>query len=171
MQQADETEFREFVSARMTPLRKSAYLLCGDRHLADDLVSAAVLKLYRNWRRVRRADHPDAYLRRILVNVWLDERRRPWRREHPAAELPEPAPAAHDHADRLALLAQLARLPPRRRAVLVLRYYEGLGIEETAQLLDLAPGTVKAHTHHALAQLRALLAEPAGQPTEPARRC
>ncbi|HVQ91656.1 MAG TPA: SigE family RNA polymerase sigma factor [Mycobacteriales bacterium] len=164
MRQADEAEFREFVTARLPILRKSAFLLCGDRYLADDLAATTILKLYRNWRQLQRSERPDAYLRRVLINTWLDELRRPWRREQPTAELPEPA--AHldpEQADRVTLLAMLAQLPPRRRAVIVLRYYEGHDIEETARILGVATGTVKAHTHHALAQLRVLFEEPAQQ--------
>src|SRR5687768_17331525 len=125
MRADDEREFREFVAARLPGLRRSAYLLCGDRHGADDLVSIAIGKLFRAWRTVSRADNPDAYLRRMLVNGWLDEKRRPWRREYSRAELPEwPATADRDVTERLTLLAVLDRLPPRRRAVLVLRFFD-----------------------------------------------
>jgi RNA polymerase sigma-70 factor (sigma-E family) len=164
----DEEEFRRFVGPRLAGLRRSAYLLCGDPHTADDIVSTTLTKLLRHWGRVSRLDHPDSYLRRMLVRTFLDERRRPWRRrEQLDAEPPEPAGPDPDDStlDRLTLLALLARLPPRRRAVLVLRFYHDLSVEQTADVLGCAPGTVKAHTHQGLAALRAMLPSPAREPT------
>jgi RNA polymerase sigma-70 factor (sigma-E family) len=156
---AEEREFREYVTSRLPALRRSAYLLCGDRHAADDVVSVALGKLFRHWRRVSRLQQPDAYVRKMLVHAWFDERRRPWwRREHTAAELPEPPPAAEpDVTERLHLLALLDRLPAKRRAVLVLRFLDDLGVEETAEIVGCSPGTVKTHTARGLADLRALL--------------
>lgn len=160
MRADDEREFREFVAVRLPALRRSAYLLCGDRHGADDLVSIAIGKLFRSWVKVSRLDNPDGYLRKVLVNGWLDERRRPWRREHSRAEPPDrvtiPAPD-RDVAERLTLLAALDRLPSRRRAVLVLRFFDDLSVEQTAEILGMAGGTVKTHTARGLADLRALL--------------
>lgn len=165
MKAAEEREFRDYVAARLPALRRSAYLLCGDRHAADDVVSVALGKLFRHWRRVSRLQQPDAYVRKMLVHAWFDERRRPWwRREHATAELPEPAPAVEPAglidttvAERLHLLALLERLPAKRRAVLVLRFLDDLGIEETAEIVGCSPGTVKTHTARGLADLRALL--------------
>jgi RNA polymerase sigma-70 factor (sigma-E family) len=160
----DEEEFRSFVRDRLAGLRRSAYLLCGDPHTADDIVSTTLAKLLRHWGRVSRLDHPDSYLRRMLVRTYLDERRRPWRRrEYANGEVPDTpnldAPDAGT-VDRVTLLRLLDRLPPRRRAVLVLRFYLDLGVEQTAEVLGCAPGTVKAHTHQGLAALRAMLREP-----------
>jgi len=91
----------------------------------------------------------------MLVRAWLDERRRPWRRERVVDSLPEPrSPASTDVTDRLTLLAQLAELPPRRRAVIVLRYFCDLSIEDTAEILECSPGTVKSQTARALETLR-----------------
>jgi RNA polymerase sigma-70 factor (sigma-E family) len=161
MRAREEREFREFVAARMVALRRFAYLLCGDPHGADDVVSVTLAKLFRHWRRVSQLAHPDAYLRRMLVSSYLDERRRPWRHERPTEAVPEPPPVpAPDVVDRLALMRVLDRLSPRRRAVLVLRFYADLSVEQTAEALGCAPGTVKALTHQALGQLRTLLAEP-----------
>ena len=161
MRAREEREFREFVAVRMAVLRRFAYLLCGDPHGADDIVSTTLAKLFRHWRRVSRLDHPDGYLRRMLVSSYLDERRRPWRRERPTDAVPEPPPVpATDVVERLTLMRLLDRLSPRRRAVLVLRFYADLSVEQTADVLGCAPGTVKALTHQALAQLRTLLAEP-----------
>ncbi|WP_311768075.1 sigma factor [Micromonospora globispora] len=91
MNRADEDEYRQFVAARLQPLRRTAYLLCRDWHTADDLVSITIGKLYRHWRRVRAAENVDAYVRGVLTHAWLDERRRPWRRERSTDELPEQA--------------------------------------------------------------------------------
>ncbi|MEV0155330.1 SigE family RNA polymerase sigma factor [Micromonospora sp. NPDC050686] len=156
---ADIEGYREFVTARMDPLRRTAYLLCGDWHTADDLVSSALVKLLRHWRRVSAMDSPDAYLRQVLLRVWLDERRRPWRRETAWAEVPDRAvrPATDGTADRLAILALLAELPPRRRAVLVLRYFCDLSVEETARELGCSPGTVKSQAARAIEALRGRL--------------
>jgi RNA polymerase sigma-70 factor (sigma-E family) len=154
----EESEFREFVAARLAGLRRSAYLLCGDVHGADDLVSTTLAKLFRYWGRISRLEHRDSYLRRMLVTTYLDERRRPWHNERPTDAVPEPAPVpAAEVVDRVTLLRLLDRLPPRRRAVLVLRFFEDLSVEQTAEALGCAAGTVKAHTHHGLAELRAML--------------
>lgn len=153
---ADIDGYREYVTARLEPLRRTAYLLCGDWHTADDLVSTALVKLLRHWRRVSVMDSPDAYVRRTLLRVWLDERRRPWRRESAWAEVPDRAVRADtdDTAERLAILALLAELPPRRRAVLVLRYFCDLSVEETARELGCSPGTVKSQAARAIEALR-----------------
>jgi RNA polymerase sigma-70 factor (sigma-E family) len=151
--------YREYVGARLEPLRRTAYLLCGDWHTADDLVSTALVKLLRHWRRVSVMDSPDAYVRRTLLRAWLDERRRPWRREAAWAEVPDAAVRADTDgmAERLAILALLAELPPRRRAVLVLRYFCDLSVEETARELGCSPGTVKSQAARAIDALRARL--------------
>jgi RNA polymerase sigma-70 factor (sigma-E family) len=155
----DVESYREYVTARMDGLRRTAYLLCGDWHTADDLVSTTLVKLYRQWRRVSVMDNRDAYARRVLLRVWLDERRRPWRREHSTSVLPDHVEARgariESVPDRLAVLALLAEVPPRRRAVLVLRYYCDLSVEETAAALGCSPGTVKSQAARALEALRA----------------
>jgi RNA polymerase sigma-70 factor (sigma-E family) len=158
MKPADEREYREFVAARMEPLRRTAYLLCRNWHTADDLVSITIGKLYRHWRRVRAAENVDAYARGVLTNAWLDERRRPWRREAPVAALPDQPERALGTGvgDRLALLDLLARLPPRRRAVVVLRFYCDLSVEETAGILRISEGTVKSQAARGLQALRLL---------------
>jgi RNA polymerase sigma-70 factor (sigma-E family) len=153
----EEDEFRAFVGARMDRWRRAAYLLCRDWHTADDLVSTVVGKLYRHWRRVQNADNPDAYAQRVLTTAWLDERRRPWRRESPAEGLPDTAwtpPDRLDDRDRLERL--LSSLGPRQRAVVVLRFYFDRSVEETAELLGVSPGTVKSQSARALETLRAL---------------
>ncbi|BEL04312.1 SigE family RNA polymerase sigma factor [Actinoplanes sichuanensis] len=149
-------DYREYVAARMTSLRRTAYLLCGDWHLADDLVSTALLKLLRHWRRVSVMEDPDSYMRRVLLRCLLDERRRPWRREISWDRLPEPRTVDTDAqaTDRVTVVAALAQLPPRRRAVVVLRYFCDLSVEQTAAELDCTPGTVKSQTARALLTLR-----------------
>jgi RNA polymerase sigma-70 factor (sigma-E family) len=162
MRAREERAFREFIEVRMAGLRRSAYLLCGDIHAADDLVSVTLAKLLRHWRRVAGLEYPDSYLRRMLVTAYLDERRRPWRREQVTDRLPEPPPvASNDVVDRVTLLGLLDRLPPRRRAVLVLRFFDDLSVEQTAEVLGCAAGTVKSLTHQGLSDLRALLGQPA----------
>ncbi|CCH22274.1 SigE family RNA polymerase sigma factor [Micromonospora lupini] len=156
----DVDGYRDYVGARLEPLRRTAYLLCGDWHTADDLVSMALVKLLRHWPRVSAMDSPDAYVRRTLLRVWLDERRRPWRREAAWAEVPDraiPAGATEGAADRLTILALLAELPPRRRAVLVLRYFCDLSVEETARELGCTAGTVKSQSARAIEALRGRL--------------
>jgi RNA polymerase sigma-70 factor (sigma-E family) len=159
---ADEEEYRQFVAARLESLRRTAYLLCRDWHTADDLVAIAIGKLYRHWRRVRAADNVDAYARGVLTNAWLDEWRRPWRREKATGDLPDQVDVEFPQAalvERQALLDLLQQLPPRRRAVLVLRFYCDLSVEETAQVLGISSGTVKSQAARGLDTMRALAVE------------
>ena len=157
MKTSDEDEFRAFVAARMDRWRRAAYLLCHNWHTADDLVSTVVGRLYRYWHRVRAADNPEAYAQRVLTTAWLDERRRPWRREHPADVLPESGWTPSDRAgDRDQLIRLLAQLGSRQRAVVVLRFYFDRSVEETAELLGISAGTVKSQSARALETLRGL---------------
>jgi len=156
---ADEDDYRQFVAARLEPLRRMAYLLCRDWHTADDLVSIAIGKLYRHWARVSRAENVDAYVRAVLTRAWLDERRRPWRRERPVPEVASSsvvAPPSGAVDDRATLLALLAELPPGRRAVVVLRFYCDLSVEETARILGISEGGVKSQAARGLRALRLL---------------
>ncbi|WP_410615952.1 SigE family RNA polymerase sigma factor [Amycolatopsis sp. lyj-109] len=160
MKRSEEAGYRDYVTTRMEVMRRTAYLLCRDWHLADDLVSITIGKLYRHWRRARQVAYLDAYVRRILVRTWLDEKARAWRREEPAETLPEPPmlPAEDYVVERLGLLELLDALPPRRRAAVVLRYYCDLSVEETAEILECSTGTVKSQTARGLDSLRALVA-------------
>ncbi|ADB30504.1 RNA polymerase, sigma-24 subunit, ECF subfamily [Kribbella flavida DSM 17836] len=153
-----DEEFEQYARARQQRLFRQAYLLCGDRDSAQDLVQATLLKLYRAWPSVRRAEQVDAYGYKTMVRTYLDgERRRrrelDWHRRRDAAR---PAPSVDL---RMTLLAALAELPARARAVVVLRYWEDLSIEQTADALGCSPGTVKSHASRALALLRDRLGE------------
>jgi RNA polymerase sigma-70 factor (sigma-E family) len=152
-----EREFADYVAARSRLLCTTAYLLCGDWHRAEDLTQTALTKLYLAWRRIDRRESVDAYARRVLVRSLLDERRRPWRREHATAELPEAAGHPDRADERVDLMAALARLPARQRAVIVLRYWSDLGIAETAAVLGVTEGTVKSTSAKGLAALRGVL--------------
>lgn len=156
-----EAEFSAFVVARRDRLYRTAWLLCGDPHLAEDLVQQALTRLYASWHRVRDEGSVDAYARKILVNIHLDDTRRPFRRRERLApdwhlEHAAPAGTSLEEADELA--AALRSLAPGQRAVVVLRHYWGLSVEETADTLGISPGTVKSQTSDALARLRAALA-------------
>jgi RNA polymerase sigma-70 factor (sigma-E family) len=155
-----ERDYAAWVDGRGAALRGTAYLLCGNWHGAEDLTQTAFTKLYLAWRRIDRGGSVDAYARQVLVRAFLDERRRPWRREHASAEPPDtPAPgdATGAVAERLALEAALRALPRTQRAVLVLRYWCDLDVQATAAALDISDGTVKSATSRGLAALRAVL--------------
>jgi len=150
-----DREFSEYMQARQPSLLRTAYLLTGDRHTAEDLVQTALAKLYLSWDKVQRREVVDGYVRRILVNEHNSLWRRGWKkRETATGELPDqvalPSAAAHDAE----LWAFVQSLPRRQRAALVLRYYEELSEAETAAILGVSVGTVKSQTSRALAALR-----------------
>jgi len=131
-----DAEYADFVSARLASLRRVAYLLCQDWHRADDLVQAAIMRLYVHWGRARAVDDTDAYARTILVRVFLGEQRSSWqRRVTLPGQMPDLAAAAPDHAAALDVRTALAALPPRQRTTLVLRFYCDLSVAETADAL------------------------------------
>jgi len=141
----DDGELHAFIEGRRDRLFRSAFLLCGDRHEADDLVQSTLLKVVMAWRRLDRIDNVEAYARRTLLSVFIASRRRMWRRETPHADLPEPAgfspgAADPDSQQTRAVLAALAGLPVKQRAVLVLRYWEDLTVDATAAALNMRPG-------------------------------
>ncbi|MEY9894065.1 RNA polymerase sigma-70 factor (sigma-E family) [Catenulispora sp. MAP12-49] len=166
MRRPDDGEFSELVAARSPTLRRTAYLMCGDWHQAEDLTQIALIKLHAAWGRVRRREDLDAYLRKTLLRACIDEKRRArWRWEHSASDwLPDPpaaeGPVDEAAADRDLLVAALRALPAGQRAVLVLRFWEDQSVEETARLLGCSLGTVKSQTSRGLAALRAELARP-----------
>jgi RNA polymerase sigma-70 factor (sigma-E family) len=162
--QRDEQEFAEYFTARREAVRRTAFLLCGDWHRADDHAQTAFVALHRHWRKVRDKQALDAYVRRTLVRSVIDESRRPWRRERSVDAPPEPGSTGGGDlgdgvATREALLDGLRRVPPRQRAVLVLRFLEGLDVAATAELLGCTEGTVKSQTARGLEALRGALGD------------
>ncbi|WP_199440388.1 SigE family RNA polymerase sigma factor [Umezawaea beigongshangensis] len=153
-----DDEFAAYVDARALVMRRTAYLLCGDWHRAEDLVQTALTKLYVAWPGVHRHGAVDAYVRTILVRASIDDSRRAFRRRETAVEeLPDVAVDRDGLAEGLDVRAALARLAPGQRAAVVLRYWEDLGVTETAQLLGLSEGTVKSQASKGLSALRRLL--------------
>lgn len=152
-------DFEEFVTARGPRLLRAAWLLTGDAHLAEDLLQTVLAKLWPKWPRL--ADqHPEAYARKALVNTYSSWWQRRWRGEVPHDVLPDALTADMFAAVDLehSLAAALRMLPPRQRSVVVLRYFEDLSVEETAEVLGCRPGTVKSQASKALHALRGLLA-------------
>ena len=155
-----DRQFSEYMQARQPSLLRTAYLLTGDRHTAEDLVQTALAKLYLSWDKVQRQEVLDGYVRRILVNEHNSLWRRAWKkRESTTAELPDrpadPDSPSHD-AD---LWAFVQTLPRKQRAAIVLRYYEELSEAETAEILGVSVGTVKSQTSRALSAMRARVGE------------
>ncbi|MFD7153703.1 SigE family RNA polymerase sigma factor [Kribbella sp. NPDC059898] len=154
-----DQEYVEFVAAAGGALRRTAFLVCGDWHRADDVVQESLVKLYRSWTKIDRHGNPLAYARRIVVNTALDSGRRSWRREVPTADLPtDQVRLGGDHAAEQAardeLLTALGTLAPRQRACVVLRYYEDLSVEQTAAILGCSAGTVRSQSARGLETLR-----------------
>jgi RNA polymerase sigma-70 factor (sigma-E family) len=163
MSSGRDAEFTEYMSARMLALRRLARLLCQDWTRADDLLQAAMTKTYEHWSKAARADNTDAYVRAIVVREFVRERRASWaQRVSLTDQPPERAVGAPDHERILDLQAAVAALPPRQRAVLVLRYYCDLNVYQAAQALDCTPGTVKSQTAKALHALRRVMGEDYG---------
>ena len=152
-----DEEFSAYMAARQRSLLRTAYLLTGDPAGAEDLVQTAFAKLYLSWDRVRDTGALDGYVRRILVNEHNSLWRRAWKRREQATEVvPEsPVDDAYDDGTRDALWRHVHTLPPRQRAVIVLRYYEELTEAETAEVLGVSVGTVKSQASRAIAGLRA----------------
>ncbi|GIJ12516.1 SigE family RNA polymerase sigma factor [Micromonospora andamanensis] len=172
-----EESFLAYVRGRTVALSRIAYLLTGDQHAAEDLVQEALLSVVGRWPRLVRNGDPDAYVRKTLYHRYISDRRRRLPQPFPTANLPQrvmadPAPAV---ARGVVVRAALARLPPRQRAVLVLRYFEDLTEVQTAEVLGCRVGTVKSQTRDALARLRVIapdlaiaadLPEPVGSVSE-----
>jgi RNA polymerase sigma-70 factor (sigma-E family) len=149
--------FEEYVAARWARLVRSAVLMGVDPHAAEDVAQTALTRCYAAWPRVRRAQDPDAYVHRVLINALVDSRRRRWWGEAPTAVLPETGlpDGAEDRARGDALRSALLRLPLGQRQVLVLRYYADLTEAQVAEVLGVALGTVKSRAARGLATLGA----------------
>ncbi|MGB2567694.1 SigE family RNA polymerase sigma factor [Micromonospora citrea] len=158
------SEFDSFVRARTPALLRSAYLLTGDQHLAEDLVQSALARTHRSWGRLHDTGNAEAYTRKTMYHLQVSWWRRRRVRESVTSELPEPR--RHDVTDhasqtslRITLRGALARLSTKQRAVLVLRFFEDRSEAEAAELLGVTVGTVKSQTSKALAKLRAVAPE------------
>ncbi|MCK2237489.1 MULTISPECIES: SigE family RNA polymerase sigma factor [unclassified Crossiella] len=148
--------FAEFFAARFDAARRIGYALCANWSEAEELAQTAFVRVYARWPKVHR-ETADAYLRTVLTRAFLDTKRRGRAREHAVAEVPDqPVEADHGAAeDRAALTAALQQVPPRQRAVLVLRFIQDLSVEQVAEALGCTTGTVKSQTARGLQTLRA----------------
>ncbi|HEX6353686.1 SigE family RNA polymerase sigma factor [Actinophytocola sp.] len=158
----DDESFHVFVARSTASLTRLAYLLCGDQHLANDLVQTCYIRLYGAWPKVRDKDTADSYARKALLRCWLNERRRPWRRAEsrdgvvPDQPAPATDPTGAAHLTEV-LRDALARLPARQRAAVVLRYWSQHSVTEAAAILRCSEGNVKSQSARGLAALRAAL--------------
>lgn len=151
-------QYTEYVTGRLPSLRRTAFLLCGDEHRADDLVQTTITKLYVHWRRASAADSVDAYVRAMLVRTFLSEQRLGWAKRIRLTSAPQDTPVAGpDVETRLVVRRALDRLAPKVRAVLVLRFLLDLPVAEVAAALRCSEGNVKSQTSAGLAALRRLL--------------
>ena len=150
-------DYIEFAAVEMTRLRRTAFLLCGDWHAAEDLTQIALTRTLLAWRRINKRENAHAYAHRTLVNAYLGQRKTLRSGEVPIPSVPDTAghPATNDL--RMVLLDALATLPPQARAIVVLRYWEDQSVEQVAELLRCSTGTVKSQSARALQKLRALL--------------
>lgn len=156
--------YEEFVDMRLAALARYAVVLTGDPHLAQDLVQETMVRVQLKWRRVALAGAPESYVKRMMVNLYLDWRRGSWfQRVFLRADSVEEPPVPNDHADlaveRDQVWAALAKLPRQQRAALVLRYYEDLPDGEIADILGCTVGTARGYISRALATLRGTGAE------------
>jgi RNA polymerase sigma-70 factor (sigma-E family) len=158
----DDDEFTRFVRADNAALMRTAWLLTGDRGLAEDLVQSALTRAYGQWAKVQRADDRSAYVQRLMINLHLSWRRRLTNSERVVESVPDRG-AADDqsaHAERDRMRTALSHLPLRARTAVVLRYFEDLSEAETARLMGCSVSTVNNHVTRGLAALRALLTTP-----------
>lgn len=154
-------EFDEFVVGSSTRLLRSAYLMTGDRHAAEDLVQEVLSRVYVAWPRI---DDPTAYVRRALMHSATNRWRKAARRPEVPLEPKHDLPGRGFEDERVDLMAALRQLPAGQRAVIVLRFLDDASVEDTARALGCSTGTVKSQTARALPRLRSLLAEPCERP-------
>lgn len=158
MRSEQEREYTDYVRGRLAQLHRTAYLLCGDPHRADDIVQATLTSLYVGWKRASRAGNLDGYVHRILARRYLDERRLRWSRFVRLGPVPDrTGPSGDDYEVRDELITALRSLPEGQRTVVVLRYFSDLSIEETAEAINRTAGTVKSQCARGLLALRELL--------------
>ncbi|WP_457030965.1 SigE family RNA polymerase sigma factor [Kitasatospora sp. P5_F3] len=150
-------DFMEFAHAHSGQLFRTACLLTGDWHLAEDLVQETLAKMYRSWSRIDRTQAPVAYAHTVLTRTFISLRRLRRSGERPTGELPEQAGQSEDPGLRMALLEALAQLSVKDRTVLVLRYWEDRSVEETAQLTGMTIGSVRVRSLRARERLRQVL--------------
>jgi RNA polymerase sigma-70 factor (sigma-E family) len=155
----DREDFTEFARARATPLYRSAWLLCGDAHRAEDLVQETLAKVYVRWHRrlAPPIDNPAGYAQTTLMRTFLSAQRRRSSHERPVEVLPDRGHVDDDADVRIALSAALAELQPLDRAVLVLRYLDDVSVAETASRLGISAGAVRNRSLRALDRLRSVL--------------
>ena len=170
MQQSDEDRFTEFVRAHSASLFRTAYLMTGDYQRAEDVLQAALVRVYQHWPRVDTMDRPAGYARRVVVNQSVSWWRKRSSHESLLRLSDEPAwdGRVDDVAEHERVWKAVLSLPRRQRAVMVLRYYEDMTEAQIAETLAMAPGTVKSHSHAAVRRLADLLGEPAVEPVLPA---
>lgn len=149
----EREEFEDYARARQDWLYRTAVLLCGDRYRAQDLTQTTLVKLFQHWAKAGRADSVDAYARTVLTRTFLSEQRRNLLGRRLQAVESNPSTTG-DPALRVTLLAALRELPPRQRAMVVLRYWEDLSVDTVASLLGCRPGTVKSQCTRGLTRLR-----------------
>jgi RNA polymerase sigma-70 factor (sigma-E family) len=157
----DRSDFGDFVVTRWRAMLRTAYLLTGDHGHAEDLVQSTLAKCYVAWPRLRAQAAADSYVRKTMLNTYLAWRRRKSWHEIASDEIPEHgnADSTEGLAQRSVVMAALAELPPRQRAVVVLRFFEDLGVQQVADQLGCTAGTVKRQTSEALSKLRRTLGE------------
>ena len=154
-----DEEFAEFAETASPQLRRTAFLLCGNWHTAEDLVQTTLAKVFVSWRKIQRRDAARSYAARTLVNTYLADKRSKRNSELITDRIPERPVQAHAPETRMVVLSVLATLPPRARAVVVLRYWEDLSVDQVAAVLGCSPGNVKSLGAAALGKLRAVIDE------------
>ena len=165
MSGADD-DFAEYARTSAGQLRRTAYLLCHDWDLAADLTQTTLARMFVQWKRITRRDNPHAYARQVLSRAFLDHRRTKRSHEVVTAEFTDVPGTSEDTDLRLTLTDALGRLPPRDRAIVVLRYWDDLSVETVAEILGLPAGTVTSQSARSLARLRHLLGRSTGPAPE-----
>jgi RNA polymerase sigma-70 factor (sigma-E family) len=158
---AGDADFEAFVEAAAPRLRRSAYLMCRDWHLAQDLTQITLAKMYKSWRRLAQVENVDAYSQTVLMRTVLDHKRRRSNDEVAIGDLPEPPGAVQDGTAelRLTLIDALARLPIRDRAMVVMRYWDDQSVETVAAVLGVSASVVKTQSLRILTRLRRSLGD------------